>query len=259
MLRDALFFEWEKIKRRRLVSGLLIGLSFLIPIGVRIILQLDFKSGSSAEGLMMGYSAYSAITFPTGYFFIPVWILILIGMEFSNGHVARITFLKSKKFYFLAKVSYCVMVSIYFTILAVVTFAFVEFTASFQIDSSLQFYIGFAAQAFYTFLSISLLLLAFIFLVKSPVIGFVGYILIHMFEGLLYTALKGFFSLDLYLLPIQSTNIFYVRSGVQKADNFYNPFIEFSPLFLFQPLIISTLVWLAYTVFMKKDIEQLSD
>lgn len=80
-----LTFEIFKISSRKWMIILLLANIVLLPLIVAILVKLEFSSGEISEGNFLENAAYGIISISTIYFFVPLWILIFIGIEFSNG------------------------------------------------------------------------------------------------------------------------------------------------------------------------------
>lgn len=254
-----LLFEFYKIRNRKWLLIFLGIITILLPIITRILTNLNFTSGHTTEGQYLEHAAYGIISFSTFYLFLPVWILIVIGIEFTNGHYSLVIFHKSHWFYFCSKVSYCLMVSVYFSVLGLISLLIIQKTAPFSITTSVSVFIEFFIQAFITFFSLSLFQLLIIFFTRSPIIGFIVYFFISFGERMVYTILIKIYSIDLFYLPFHLLNSFYVRSGDVKMENYYNPFFEFDSSVIIQPFFLLFVLGLTYQWLIKRDVKALSD
>lgn len=254
-----LFFEFYKVRQRKWLLIYLCANSILLPILTKILTNLNFTTGQTAEGQYLDHAAFGIISFSSFYLFLPVWILIVSGIEFTNGHYSLVIFHKSRWFYFCSKVVYCLMISVYFSLLGLISLLLIQKTAPFSITISVQVFIEFFIQSFITFFSLSLFQLSIIFFTRNPITGFIVYFFISFGERMIYTLLMKIYSIDLFYLPLHLLNSFYVRSGEVKSENYYNPFSDFDPRIALLPVLLLFTLGLTYLWLIKKDIKSLSD
>ena len=254
-----LSFELFKILNKKWTVLLLVATTILLPFIIRTVSNLAYSSNEVTEGQFLEMAALGFISFSTSYIGIPVWIIFIIGIEFSNGHASKVIFYKSRKHFFLSKISYSLLVSCFFTLLGLLSMFIVHLSATFSPITSVAFYLGFLVQCFITFFSISLVLMSLIFFIRNPVIGFVVYLIITTLEGMTYVLFSKLYSTKLFLLPFHLAQLGYLKNGEMGAANYYNPFLEFYYRILFLPIFLSLLLFLTYILFNKKDLKALSD
>lgn len=258
-MKKYLLLEFYKIRNIKWVLLLLGVTTILLPIVTRILANLNFTSGQTAEGQYLDHAAFGIISFSTLYLFLPVWILIVVGMEFTNGHTTLVIFHQSRWFYFCSKIVYCLMISGYFSLLALVSVFIIQATAPVDIPVYGTFFLEFFIQAFVTFFSHSVFLLAIIFFTRSPILGFVVYFFITFCEQMVYKIMIKIYGIDLFYLPRHLLNSFYVKSGEQETENYYNPFTDFDPTVILLPFMVFFLLYVTWQGFIRRDSKPLSD
>ncbi len=254
-----LTFEIFKISSRKWMIILLLANIVLLPLIVAILVKLEFSSGEISEGNFLENAAYGIISISTIYFFVPLWILIFIGIEFSNGHTNLVVFHKSFKFYFISKIAYCFLVSLFYCILGLFSLLIIHLTAPFKLEASTVFYMSFITQSFFTFFSISLMLMALVFLVGSPIIAFVSYFVISFTESILFLIGKKIYAFDLFFLPFHISRLLYLKNGEGKSENYYVLFYDYHNQILILPVFLLIILYATYWYFIRRDLKPLSD
>ncbi len=254
-----LSFEFLKLRSRTWIWALALGTMIILPLTLKIIMNLEYLDNQVAEGQFMEHAAYGFISFSTLYIFIPLWIIAIVGIEFSNGHVHQVVFNRSFKFYYISKILYCISVSLIFSIVGVYSLVIIQVTAPFKPYVSSAFYFVFFAQCFVTFFAQALLLMAIVFLTRSPMIAFISYFIISFTESIIFSVVNRVYAFQLYFLPFHFANIFYVKSGEPKIEKYYNPFLEFDSRVLLLIFFLALILFLAYKDFTKRDLKPLSD
>lgn len=257
---DVLVIEIHKVLQRRYSLGLLILTTLLFPLIVKVVSYLAVIKDGVPEGLFSNNIAFSIIAYTQTYFFLPVWIIMLIGTELSNGHVNRVIFYKSRRFYFLSKIIYCGLVTIYFSLLGILAMVISIKTAPFlSLHVGSSFYIWFFLQLMLSTFFFSVLLLCLVFFIGSPLKTFVIYFMWTFLEGILYSFFDARFSIQLKLLPIHSVRSTFTQNGELQLANYYNPLVEnFSVLFVPIAFICAITIY-SYLRFSKSNLPALSD
>lgn len=231
----------------------------VFPFLSRTLVFLEYSSGNASDGSLMETAVYGIIRLTTSYFFIPIWILVLIGQEFSNGHVNLVVFHKSYWYYFMSKIYFSIIASVIFTVIGVISVALVHQAAPLGLFIPEFFYITLVCQLFFTFLGTSVVLMCIIFLIRSPVIGFVFYLVLSFTEGIVFLIVKKLYEIDLYLLPLHIPRLLFLRNGEPKFENYYNPFTNFDSIVMLVPIYLLALLIITYLMFKKINLKPLSD
>jgi hypothetical protein len=252
-------FEISKITTRRFSVILMLATVILFPAMVKVISHLEAGDGLP-EGLFADKVVYSTILFSQTYFFLPVWIIVFVGQELSNGHVNRVVFIKGKKFYFLSKLYFCVLVTAFFSILGLIAIMISLITAPYPgFTVAPSFYFKFILQMVSATFAFSCLLLCVVFVLRSPVVSFVIYFAWTFVETMAFLLFKGVYKIELYGLPFHMAKGFFVRRGEVKLENYYYPFVE-DPMALIAPTVfIPVIVYATWRYFSKSDLKPLSD
>jgi len=258
-MKKILRLEVSKILSRKSMLVTLIVTSIIFPLGMNVISYLSVTTDKIAEGLQADQTSLFIFHFIHLYLFLPVWIFIFIGQEFSKGHVNRVVFLQSRKFYFLSKLFYCFLISTYFTILGLITLIIALTTSPYELlEIGFSYYLVFTIQLFFTNLAYSLLLLSAVFIIRSPVKSFVIYLVWGFLEGMIILLMR-FYSIDFAFLPIQLVRSLYVRNGIPQSEDFYSWTIHDIGTITIPILFVTFLTLVTYRIFQKRDIKALSD
>lgn len=253
-------FELQKVLTRRYVLLLLIITLVIFPIVIKVIAHLHSTEESAVEGLYAEQVCFLIIGFTQSYFFIPVWIFIFVGQELSSGHVNRIAFAKSRKFYFFSKVAYCAMLTVFFTIIGFIALLISTQTSVFKdLQVPLFTYYQFILLMTISTLLYSLFLLCITFFLRTAMASYVFYLIWQVVDSLGYLLVDRMYGVKLYWLPIHLVKSVYSRNGEGTLTSFYNPFLE-NPASLVLPILfIVALVAVTYYKFVKSDLATISD
>lgn len=253
-------FESGKIFRKRVSQILLIVSVIIFPVFVVIISQLHAVEDNVPEGLYANHVACTVIMYSQTYFFVPIWIIIFTGQEFSNGHVNRIVFETSKRFYFKSKIVYCGLITSYFTIVGFIALVMSMVYAPYlDFHVNTGFYVQFLVQMIVATLGFSILLLTLVFIFQSPFVAFVTYLGWHFVESMIFTAINGIYKIELIWLPLHLIKTFYTRNGEPSLDGYFFPFTE-TPAALIPPsLLVVFLIFISYNYFVRNSLKPLSD
>lgn len=252
-------FEWHKLKSRKWIL-VLAGVTVLaLPIVIRMLTNLSYLDEEISQGQFMESAAYGFITYSSFYIFLPLWIIVGIGIEFNNGHVNLVVFNTSYNSYFKSKFIYCLLISLAFCFLGAITIVIVQLSAPFDVESSLNFYGVFIFQSFFTFLSISLLAMFITFIARNIAIAFVTYFLLLFADGMTFMIVRKLYDNELFYLPFHITNILYVKGGDKTVDNYYNFFQEPDSRAIILPFFLIIILSITYWDFTRRELKLLSD
>lgn len=257
---NLIYFEIRKIVNKRISLILLIATAILFPVMVGMLSYLTAADAQVPEGLFANYVAFTIISFFQTLPFLPIWMIIFLGQELSNGHVNRVVFAKSRKHYFLLKIAYSCVVTFFFSFIGLLTLVIALNTSLFsQLIVSPTFYVGFFVQLFFATFGYSILLLGLTFIFRSPTISFVIYFGWTIVESIAFVFMKGSYGIEMKWMPFQLIRTFFSRNGVTKAEYYFNPFIE-NITATIAPISFMLLIILgAYYYFSKVDLKPLSD
>ncbi len=257
---EVIGFEAQKIIQRRYSLVLLVGTAILFPAILKILSHLSAVEDQLPEGIFVDNVAFSIINYTQTYFFIPLWIIVFVGNELAHGHVNRVVFCRSRRFYFLAKIAYCGIITLFFSCIGLITLLIAIKTspyASLLIPSF--FYQDFFAQLFLSSLSFSLLILCLVFVLRSALKTFIVYFIWSVVEDIAFTVFDKLFHIQLSWLPLHLVRSFYSINGKVDLDSYYHPLRE--DMLQVVPAIgfILVVTVLSYKAFLKCDLPVLSD
>jgi hypothetical protein len=257
-MMSLLHFELFKLKRR-LPFGLLILTLIFFPALIKVLSYLNAADNFIPEGSYVEETAFGIIKSASMHTFLPVWILVIIGIEFSNGHVQRVVFFKNREFYFIAKLLWCLVVSSFFSLLSVFSLWLCVFSSPY---SSLvvphNFYFGFFFQTVFSYTTLSLILLPIVFFIKDVIVSFVVYFVLNGIEGVIYMVAKGLYQIDLYFLPFRLPKFFYASPN-ETRELYISPAQMGSWFMLVILAILILVLGLTYIHFKKISLKGLSD
>ena len=253
-------FEIQKILYRRYSLMLLIGTTILLPAIVKIISHLNAVEDKTPEGLFADNLAFSIITYTQTYFFLPLWIIVFVGNELSYGHANRVAFCKSRHFYFGAKLIYCGIIALFFSIVGLITLVLSIKTSPYthlQLPASL--YTGFFFQLLSSSLMFALLLLCLVMIIRSPLKTFIVYFVWTVVEGIIFTAFDRLLHIKMSWLPLHLVRTLYSMNGELELNNYYRPGIEDTIQVILAIGFILIITYFTNRAFMKSNLPVLSD
>lgn len=253
------WLEFHKLRFRRLPRVLFLLTSTIFPVGIALVSQLSIRDNQVPEGLFADHLASAIIGYSQMYLFIPAWIIVLAGSEFSGLHVNRVVFARDRQFYFIAKIVFCLIVTLYFSILGLITHLLSVTLSPFDLDLGLVYYIKFVSQATIANLLFSLLLIVLVFLVRSSIVAFVVYFVWDFVESILYTFVEGVLDVPLWWTPLHLVRTIYAANGVQGVENYYSPFEGTLADFLVPVVFVTLVVTVAFRAFSRANLQALSD
>jgi len=252
-------FELRKLFYRRFSMGLLLATALLFPTIVGAISYLNVVKDLVAADQFPKNVAYGILAYSQSYFFIPAWIIVFPSLEMSEGHMNRVIFMKSRRFYFISKVWYCILVTCFYALLGFVTLLVVPSFSSLEFDVDGFFYLKFLAQMVISTFVLSIILLCLVFLVKSMLASFLIFLVWSFVESIAFTLVKHWFSIELKFLPLHLVRSFYLPNGEGSSGDFYFPMMsEWIKLFV-AILFLSLVLVLVYRQFSRSDLAALSD
>jgi hypothetical protein len=254
-----LYFEWIKLRSRKWIWALAAIYIIGLPLAIKLVAGVSYLKKEVAEGQFMEFAAFGFINFSCLYLFIPLWIILMIGIEFGNGHVNQVVFNTSSKHYFITKLVYCFLIAVTFCVLGTITMGLVHITAPFDITVPISFYGVFIFQSFFTFLSVALLFMTIVFLTRSIAVALITYFLLSFAEDTAFIFVKKMHAINLFFLPFHIVNVLYVKGGETLTSNYYNLFQNFDSRVLWLPVFLILMLWLTYIDFTKRELKPLSD
>lgn len=232
----------------------------VFPPLMAVISRMSVLSNEISEGLFMEKTPCYIINFSQSYFFIPVYVLIFCGQEFSGGHVSRVVFLKSRKFFFASKVAYCCLISFLFSFLGLAALLLSQQFSGFTgLAVSIAFYLEYVLSFFISSFAFSILLLALVFVLRTPWISYIAFIAWQTVEAIIFQIFYRLYNLKLIWLPFQSVKLLFNKT-IENTDGSYRRlFIEFDYILIFPFAFIIILIFLLYKYFLITDLKSLSD
>lgn len=252
--------EVDKILNRKFSRWLLIATTILFPIALVSISKIRIREDEITQTEFVSNLSFAIISYIQSYIFLPIWIIIFTGQELSNGYVNRFVFASSRKDYFLAKITYCTIVSLYFSVLGIISFILSIYTSSFtSLDIGILQYVKLLLQFAFSFFSYAVLLTGLVFIIRSPAIGFIIYLAWNFTEGILYRVAEGIWSIELSWLPLHLIRTLFTYNGETASGNYYNP-LDGNLTVVALPLAFMTITMLlSYHFFKQTNLNALTD
>lgn len=252
--------ELNKILNRRMAMIPLIATPVFFVALVTISTYFEAQQNQVPEGSFADRVAQACLNSSQLYLFIPLWIFLIAGTEFFNGHVNRVVFESSRVVYFRSKLAFCFLLSLYFLTIQIITLSTAVAVSPFRfLTVESAFYVQFALQALLANLCFALLLMMLLFIVKSPVKAFAFYFLWMLIEGLSFRFVKGLYEFELIGLPLHLTRLLMSKNGEMEFDQYYNPIVS-NPVIIFLPVAFTALVTsLTFFWFKRSSLPALSD
>src|SRR6218665_1628129 len=101
----------------------LVGFPLFMKAFTIIIAKASDQANAPPE-LFIAEVAGVHVKMPMFVLFIPLWTATFVAQEFSSNHVNKAVFLTSKKDYFISKIIYCFIVSLWFAAIESMSVAF---------------------------------------------------------------------------------------------------------------------------------------
>jgi hypothetical protein len=251
--------EVDKILHRKFSRWLLIVTTIVLPLALIIISDMSTQDEALTEAEFIANLSFAIISYIQSYIFLPIWIILFIGQELSNGYINRFVFARSRKDYFLSKLLYCVSIASYFSVLGIISFIASAYTASVLSDITIFQCMKLFCQLALSTLSYAMLLMSLVFIVRSPAIGFIIYLAWNFSEGILFRVAAGIWSIELKWLPLHLVRTLYTINGEATSGNYHNPF-DGNPTAITLPItFIMIATMLTYQSFLQTDLKPLSD
>jgi hypothetical protein len=254
--------ELMKIMRRRSLLIIFLVTCAVFPLAAKITSHFISIDKGAIEGLFAEQMALLMILFCAFILSLPMWVTFFVGQEFDNGHVNRAVFLTSRKTYFLSKVIYCVLLSLFFTVLAIVSFVISVHVSAFPtLVISPKFVGGLAAQVLLFNILNSLTILCVTFALRRPKLATALVYLVMRMDDFAYHFLNMTTGARLPFLRV--FGILYTRSpkdyrGGLSLD-YYNPLLE-APLDVLPSVaFVAAILYLSYRWFLRRNLKPISD
>lgn len=253
-------FEIKKIIERKSLLIFLVVTVLLFPVLMAVGTHVSVHSNQISEGLFMEKVPYYIIRFSQSYFFIPVYILIFASQEFSGGHVSRVVFLKSRKFYFASKIAYCCLISFLFSFLGLAALLLSkQFSGFTGLLVSPAFYVEYVVSVFISSFAFSILLLVLVFVLRTPWICFIFFIGWQTVEEIVFRIFYRLYNLKLVWLPFKSIQLLFNKTIEDTDGSYRRLFIEFDYILIIPFAYIILLILALYKYFLVSDLKSLSD
>lgn len=251
--------EIDKILNRKFSFWLLIITTILFPLALIIISDISIQEDGVTKTEFFPNLSFAIISCIQSYIFLPVWIIIFIGQELSNGYSNRFVFARSKKDYFLSKLIYCALIALYFSVLGTVSFVASAYTSSLLSDITILHCMKLFCQITISVFSYAMLLMSLVFIVQSPAMSFIIYLAWNFTEGILFRIAEGIWTIELKWLPLHFTRLLYTVNGEATSNNYYNPFDGNLTATAMPIMFIIAVILLTYQSFVQTDLKPLSD
>ena len=251
--------EVDKILNRKFSFWLLASTTILFPLALIIISDISIQEDGITETEFFANLSFAIISYIQSYIFLPIWIIIFIGQELSNGYSNRFVFARSKKDYFLAKLLYCASIALYFSVLGIISFVASAYASSLLSDLSILQCLKLFCQLTISVFSYAMLLMSLVFIVRSPAMSFIIYLAWNFTEGILFRVAEGIGGIELKWLPLHLVRTLYTINGEATSKNYYNPFDENLPTIVIPMIFIIIVMQLTYESFLRTDLKPLSD
>lgn len=251
--------DLRKITRRTTTRLSLYATVVLLPLAIVVVSYLSVSLDKVPEGKFTDMLSEATIAFSELYFFLPVWILVFVGQEFSSGYVNRFVFARGRSFYITSKLFYCLAVALFFTLLGSVSFLLAVYVVPFHPPMPVTTYLLFLVQLFFSLWCYAVFLLCWVVLFQSPVLSFVTYAGWLFVEDIIYFPLKAMAGASAGWLPVHLLRSLFVRDGVVKTENYYNPFLTVSGEWILPLLFTLLLLFFLRYYFNRVALKPLSD
>lgn len=251
--------EIDKIVNRKFSCWLLIITTILFPLALIIISDISLQEDEITEAGFLANLSFAIISYIQSYIFLPIWIIIFIGQELSSGYSNRFVFARSKKDYFLSKLLYCTIITLYFSVLGIISFIASAYTSSFTSDVSTLQCLKLFCQLIISIFSYAVLLMSLVFIVRSPATGIIIYLVWNFTEGILFRIAEGIWNIELKWLPLHLIRTLYTINGEATSKSYYNPFDGNLQSTTLPLLFIIALLFVSKQLFLQTDLKPLSD
>lgn len=214
-------------------------------------------------GLFIAVIAAAIINTSTSVLFIPLWITVFVGQEFSSNHVNKAVFLTSRKEYFTSKIIYCCIVSLLFTVVESISIAISLNNDLFQSTiTKFSFISWFMPHVFIINILYSLVFLCLTFAFRSPKASLLTAYFLPQLDGILFNIFDMAFNIKLNWFPFKLLYSMYIRNGYNpgKSKQYFNPIYEGDFLIFIAPAaFVAGLCFLSYRWFLVRDLKTMSD
>ncbi|MCX8490615.1 MAG: hypothetical protein ORN54_06065 [Cyclobacteriaceae bacterium] len=253
MFKEELF----KIVRRRKTLYVLMFTAIAHVIVMISIAYLDSHSDRAVEGLFQEKNAHGI--FGLTRILVMLWTVIPIGQELSHGYVNRAVLSTSRNRYFMSKLVFCSMLSIFFAALGLVSFwASIRCSAFSAIEIDGAFVVQYAVQLLLANLLYSFAYMGLVFTIRSPMAAGLTAYFWPQVEAISREICKGELHIDLYWLPFQLVESVHMKPS--SGNSLYDYVPLNNPLALVPPLVVmAILTYLSYRWFLKRDLTVISD
>jgi hypothetical protein len=254
--------ELFKVFKRRSLLLFLIFTATAFPTMVAYVEYLDSVKGNIIEGLFLEKVAHFILTVMRGIPFMVIWGTVFTAQELSNGYVNKVVMATSHKHYFLSKVSFSVILALFFTILGF--FSLYLSIVTISIDS-IRLDWAFAIQFFIQLLLIALLYsLTFMnlsFALRSPLAAGLAALFFPQIDSIIFIIVKIWLNIELWYLPFQLLGSLFQQTNTEGAiREEYAYLLRLSPMTIIWPILfVATSTYLSYKWFSKRDLKTSSD
>lgn len=232
--------------------------SLLIVFGISATAySYDLNDLPTGEQFDSGVS-YLLMSLANSYLFLPIWILIVIGYEFSSGHVSKVITLSGRLPYLKSKLLCIIFLSVLFTLLSITAYLLSYIFSGFTLQES-GFGISKILQFFTVYLVNSSLFLAFILFVQSPIKSYGIYFGIGFLENIIALPIDRGLNIEPVFLPTHFMRWLYTVDGSTEMDKYFNPFLGDYLQIMISILVAVITLWLSGRYFLKNDLKILSD
>ncbi len=231
----------------------------LLPLFVVIVSRLQQLKGGLEEAQMISAIAYTTIAYAQAMFFIPVWIVSMVGREIQSAHASTVSSITSREHYFSSKITYCLITCVFFSSVGTLGFLAAAAVCGILPKVTFGFVAGHLVQQFVAHITFCSILLLIVFVVKNPAIAFVVYLVWNFAEGLAFTVVNGLYEIRAWWLPLHLLRTLYVTDGDPQAANFHNPIFSGNFLFVSPIMFAAFVTVLTKEIFLRSDLPVLSD
>lgn len=251
--------ELFKIIRRKFSLWLLMATTIVFPILIYVVSYLHVVEDEVSVETLTNEIAGGVVEFSQIFIFLPAWIIVFVGMEITGGYVNRVVFYSSKVYYLNLKISYCLLVSIYFGLLGTLSFIMTMKMLPTQAVVAPLFYLMFGIQLLFSSFFYSIFLVGLTFICKSPIVTSVVYIGWSTIETAIYTLFNKLYGVKLFWLPLHLLKSLHNRDNAASVRDYYNPFMENVGGLLLPTLFALVVLGFLYYFFPKSNLKPLSD
>lgn len=221
---------------------------------------IGFKTNELAEGDFFQTQAYLYLNLVQIMLFLPVWTLILGGLEWTYGTAQRRILLDSRFGYWISRMIHAFLVSGYFTITGILTVLLaLKFSPFGPLSIPVEALFFLLLQFFIVMLYLALVMETLVLITRSAFISIAIYIGWGIVENILVILITNTTSIKPIFLPLHNLQKLYLVNGSRGLENYRNPIPDELWTLLLPTATVWIIIFIGYLVYFKREIKGLSD